>query len=758
MSALPILAPPSGPPVPGERGIESLVPFGIGKKKPHHFREMAQVVWENRDQLGYAFDILRLGVCDGCSLGPRGLRDDVLPGVHLCASRLRLLRNNTIGPFDPSVLRDASRFAGWNDRRLRAMGRLAYPMLRKAGAAGFERISWDAALALAGERLGRTEPGRQAWFATSKGITNEAYYAFTKAARLSGTNNVDFCARLCHAASVSGLSRSIGVGAPTCSLKDLIGTDLLILWGTNLANNQPVAVKYLHHAKEAGTRIVVVNTALEEGLRAYWVPSIPSSALFGSRLMDDFLKVRVGGDIALLSLVQQHLLEWDAIDKAFVEAHTSGFTELARHVRGLSRDELLARCGVPAEQVRWFAELIARSRTMVSVWSMGLTQHRFGTENVESVANLHLLRGAVGRDHCGLLPIRGHSGVQGGGECGVTPDKLPGLKPVDESSARWFEERWGFPIPLAAGLSTGPMLEAAARGEIDFLYNMGGNLLATMPDSPWAARALEGVDLRIHQDIHLNPSMFLGAKEAVLLLPAQTRYEQRGGGTSTSTERRIRFSPEIPGHPVVGESRPEWEIPGLIAAAARPALRSAFDWPDSRPIREEMARVMPIYAGIERLEKAGDWVQWGGAHLCADGRFSAFADGRARLHPVAVPPSEVPDGAFVLTTRRGKQFNSMVFDDDDKVQGGLGRTDLWFGAEDALDLHLVDGAAVRIRNDLGAFDGLVRIGDLARGTVQAYWPEVNGLISARWDPRSLEPDYNAVVWVEPLGLLPVRAS
>lgn len=746
-----LLPAPKGPPVRGESGIVSLVPFGLGRRKPQHFREMAEVLWENRDQLLYASRILTQGVCDGCSLGPRGLRDDVLPGVHLCASRLRLLRNNTIGPFDPDIVADASRWATATDRELRALGRLPAPLLRRRGDAGFRRISWDEALALTGEALRQCPPQRQAWFASSKGITNEAYYAFTKAARLSGTNNVDFCARLCHAASVSGLSRSIGVGAPTCSLTDLIGTDLVLLWGTNLANNQPVAVKYLHHAKKRGTRIVVINAALEEGLRGYWVPSIAGSALFGSKLMDDFVKVRVGGDIALISALCKHLLEWDAIDHPFVAAHTVGIDALKKHLGRLSWDDLVARCGVPREQIRTLAETIARARTMVSVWSMGLTQHRFGTENVMSVANLHLLRGAIGRDLCGLMPIRGHSGVQGGGECGVTPDKLPGLAPLDEANARRFSELWGHPVPTFAGLSTGPMLEAAARGEIDFFYSMGGNLLATMPDSPWAARALGSVGLRIHQDIHLNPSMFIEARDAVLLLPAQTRYEQRGGGTSTSTERRIRFSPEISGHPQVGESRPEWEIPAQIAVAAFPKLRSAFLWPDSQPIRDEMARTMPVYAGIERLRNAGDWVQWGGPHLCAEGRFKNLPDGRAVLHPIAVPPAEVPEGAFVLTTRRGKQFNSMIFDDDDKVQGGRGRDDLWFGAEDALELALVDGARVRLRNDLGAFEGTVRIGELSRGTIQAYWPEVNPLIPARWDPVSMEPDYNAVVWVDRVG-------
>ena len=224
------------------------------------------MLWENRDNLQYAWNILNHGVCDGCSLGTTGMRDHVLEGTHLCMSRLKLLRNNTIGAFSEADVVDMAQLRQKTNTELREMGRIPYPFVYKTGDRGFTRVSWDRALELIGERLAKIEPDRQGYFATSKGITNETYYMFTKMARLMGTNNVDFCARLCHAATVSGLSTSIGVGAPTISLSDLIGTDLVLLWGTNLANNQPVSVKYLHHAKKAGTRIVSINTVREKGL------------------------------------------------------------------------------------------------------------------------------------------------------------------------------------------------------------------------------------------------------------------------------------------------------------------------------------------------------------------------------------------------------------------------------------------------------------------------------------------------------------
>ena len=302
--------PAKGTAVKGKAGLSSLVPFGIGRTKPNHFLEMAGVLWENRDRLGYAWSILNHGVCDGCSLGPRGLEDDVISGTHLCMSRLKLLRNNTVGAFAEADVADIERLRKMSNRELRELGRIPYPFIYRPGMRGFQRLSWDDACKVAGDILAETPPERQAYFATSKGLTNETYYTFTKTARLMGTNNVDFCARLCHAATVSGLSQTIGVGAPTISLSDLIGTDLILLWGTNLANNQPVSVKYLHHAKEAGTRIVSINTLQEKGLDNYWIPSIPKSALFGSKLADDFIQVNTGVN----QLMVQQALAWLQID------------------------------------------------------------------------------------------------------------------------------------------------------------------------------------------------------------------------------------------------------------------------------------------------------------------------------------------------------------------------------------------------------------------------------------------------------------
>ena len=725
-----------------ERKWRRLVPFGLAVPgKPRHYREMMRIAWDNRDSAGYAMRILRHGVCDGCSLGPRGLKDDVMKGTHLCLTRLNLLRLNTMGAMPDGAWEDVARLRTLHNDELRKLGRVPYPLLMRRGERGFRRIGWDDALALAAGWMREVEPSRQGYFVTSRGITNETYYAIQKLARLVGTNNVDLCSRLCHAPSVTGLKSTIGYGAPTCELSDLIGTDLLVLFGSDLANNQPVTTKYLHFAKKRGTRVVVVNPVREPGLERYWIPSIPSSALFGTKIMDDLYQVNVGGDIAFILGVLKALLDVPGgIDRSFVEARTTGFTELERHVRGLAWSELEERSGLARASMEELARTYAQAKSAVFLWSMGITQHAHGANNVRAIVSLALARGMVGREKCGLMPIRGHSGVQGGGECGVDPQRFPGSVDVNALNAKRFEELWGAPVPGEPGLFTGDMMERILEGRMDLLYSLGGNLRETMPDPHAMEEALGKVRYRIHQDIVLNTSTLVHAGEAVLVLPAQTRYEQRTGGTTTSTERRIRFTPEIPG-PRIGEAKPEWEIPALIGQRA--VGKRFFDYPDTASMRREMERAMPMYAGVATLAKEGDWVQWGGPQLCVDG-FPNMPDGRARFFAVPLPDNAIPAGMFQVSTRRGKQFNSIVFRERDPQLGAAPR-DAVIMAE-GQGFH--EGDRVVVSNETGKFAGRVKLDDVPKRHVVLYWPEANVLLARRYDREAGIPDYNAFARVE----------
>jgi molybdopterin-dependent oxidoreductase alpha subunit len=455
----------------------------------------------------------------------------------------------------------------------------------------------------------------------------------------------------------------------------------------------------------------------------------------------------VGGDVAFLTGVLKALLETGALDQGFIAARTQGFDALRGHVSTLAWPDLEASSGLPRAEIERFARSYAAARTAVFVYSMGLTQHRFGVDNVKAVVNLVLARGMLGRPQTGIMPIRGHSGVQGGGECGVDPHKLPGGAAIGSEAQASVEALWGHDIPSEPGMRVPQMVEAAQRGEIDLLYSLGGNLLDTLPDRRFVHEALARVPVRVHQDLVVNPAALVPG-ELVVLLPAQTRYEQRGGGTTTNTERRVRFTPEIRGHRAPAESRPEWEIPCSLARALRPELASALDYPDSASIRAEMVQVMPSYRGIENFSEAGDWVQWGGDRLFSEG-FPAMPDGRARFSVLPLPETRIPDGHFYLTTRRGKQFNAMRYGKRDPLTGAS-RDEVLMNPSDAAALGLAAGAGVRLSSETGEYQGRVRLAQVKPRSLQVHWPEGNVLIARRYDPVSGEPDYNAYVRVEPL--------
>jgi predicted molibdopterin-dependent oxidoreductase YjgC len=347
--------------------------------------------------------------------------------------------------------------------------------------------------------------------------------------------------------------------------------------------------------------------------------------------------MRAGGDIAFINGVLKALIAANLLDNDFVARRTSGMTELHEALEKQSWEMLEQRSGVARAAMERFAGLYGNAKTAVFVYSMDLTQHEFGVENLEAAVNLALARGMLGREKCGIMPMRGHSSAQGGGECGSEPDKFPGGFAVDEENARRFSNLWRHPVSSVPGLTLPHMIEAAHRGEIKFFYSIGGNLLGTMPgDRGFVAEAIARVPFRLHQDLVLNNSMLLDAEEAVLLLPGQTRYEQRGGGISTSTERRIRFTPEVPGRRI-GESLPDWEIPTLIGRQTMSNGELLFPFNDTQSIREEMARVMPMYQGVEKLAREGDQLQWGGPYLYGDG-FTNMPNQRARF-TVLEPPN-----------------------------------------------------------------------------------------------------------------------
>src|SRR5690625_2138210 len=331
----------------------SKVPFGLGKVKPHHVRDMMKVVWENKDNLPYATRILSQGVCDGCALGVSGLRDQTLKGPHLCMTRLNVLRLSTMPAMKEDVIhQDIEELRKMDSTELRKLGRIPYALIRRRGERKFSRISWDDALDTIAEKIKDIDPKQLAFHLTSRGITNESYYTAGKVARFLGTNNIDNASRICHSPSKTALNRSIGVGASTCNHKDWIGTDVLLFWGSVAANNQPVSTKYMYAAKRKGTKIIIINPYHEPAMDNYWIPSIAESALFGTKIADDVYQVNIGGDIAFMHGIMKQWFEMEeteygsAIDHTFVNEHVNGLEALKESVTAYDWEQLETASGL----------------------------------------------------------------------------------------------------------------------------------------------------------------------------------------------------------------------------------------------------------------------------------------------------------------------------------------------------------------------------------------------------------------------------
>lgn len=619
-------------PVRGYDAIAGLVPFGLEREKPRHYRELARALWRSRGALGYAGRVLRGGVCDGCALGPRGLADDVAEGAHICEIRLANLGAETMGLAAPADLLNIKRLRALEPAALRALGRLGHPYIYRRGDAGFSHLGWEQALALLGARPA-PHPARTAALVATASLSDEAAYALGKAARLLGTGHLDVVGRAEHVAAHAGLGAALGQAVATCSLSDLIGADLVLVLGSELGRRQPMLLKYLAAAKARGTRVVMVGAALVEAQLSYWDPGDPLSAVFGASVMDDFIQVRPGGEAALLSGALKAILAEGAARRDFIAASTRGLEAVEAHLDGLSWARLEEAAGVDAVDMARLGELFGRARTAVTVY--GDDPAPGWAAKVQAIVNIHLARGHLGAPKTGILPLIGHAGLPGAIDCGLAPDLLPGPLPWSAERAAALAARWGHPLQAEPGMGAGAMLEAAARGEMDLLYTVGGELL----DGPSLSAAAGRIAAHVVQASHLTPAALLEPAELTLLLPSQIRHEQRGGAAVTSVERRVRLSPQIADPPAQGARRPDWMIPGLVVGALRPDLAGAVQPQDAAALRRELAEAVPRYAGIERLSRAGDWIQWGGPQLYGDGVFDALPDGRGVFAPVAVEPA-----------------------------------------------------------------------------------------------------------------------
>ncbi len=617
---------------------------------------------------------------------------------------------------------------------LEHLGRLATPIYRPAGADRFEAIDWEAALDLTAARLKATSPERSFFYSSGRS-SNEAGFVLQLLARVYGTNNVNNCSYYCHQATGVGLGATIGTGTSTVELEDLDRCDFTLVIGANPSSNHPRFIHKLKGVRDRGGEVVIINPAKEAGLVRFAIPKSPKSMLKGGDwIASDYLQPRIGSDMALLKGLAKAVVEAGAVADAFIAGHTLGFTEFLADIVATSWDDIEVRTGLARADIERVAALYAKAQDAVFAWGMGITHHLNGSDNVEYIANLALLCGQIGRPGAGLLPLRGHSNVQGIGTIGVKPVL------ARDVLAR-MEAAFNITLPKGSGMDTMAGMQAAHNGDIDAAVLMGGNLYEANPNSHWAGDALARIGFKLYLTTTLNRGHVNGLGDGeVLILPVTARDEEWQPTTQESMFNFVRLSDG--GITRLRSVRPESDILCDIAARLLPDCGIDFQaFKQHRTIREAIARTVP---GMEELAD----IDVAKHEFHVRGRLLHTPDfhtpsGKAHFATRPLPPVQTAD--LLLTTVRSEgQFNTIIYERTDSYRGKIGRWSVMLNAGDLQAHGLNDGDTATVESDHGVMENVtVHAFDIARGSVMAYFPEANVLTGTAVDPRSKTPAFKA---------------
>jgi molybdopterin-dependent oxidoreductase alpha subunit len=679
--------------------------------------------------------------CKTCAFGmggqKGGMRNEAGTWPEVCKKSIQAQAADMQPPISPELFErlPIASFESMDPMTLEYLGRIGHPLVLRPGDTHVRRVAWDEAfdgIAAAFRHL----PPEALTFYSSGRASNEAAFLFQCMARALGTNNVHNCSFYCHQASGVGLSRSLGSGTASVTLDDLEHADFAMVIGANPASNHPRLITQLVNLRRRGGGVVALNPVKEIGLVRFRIPSQPMSLLFGSQVSDLYLQPRIGGDIAALKGILKGVLALGAEDRAFLGAHVDGWPAVEADVAATSWDTIERHSGLTRADLETVAARYARAKSALFLWAMGVTHHEHGVDNVLAIVNLALARGMVGRPHAGVLPIRGHSNVQGVGSVGVAPA-------VKEAFAARLSELYGIDVPKTPGLDTYRTILAMEAGAIRGAVCLGGNLYSSNPDSAFTGRAMRKVDATVYISTKLNPGHFHGRGKSTWILPCLARDEERQTTTQESMFNYVRLS-DGGAAPASHEMRSEVDIIAALAGRLLPPGR--VDWSrftDHDTLREGIAAVVP---GWEALRDIGRTKR----EFTIEGRIRHTPEfplpgGKARMFVTPIPDTLPPPGHFMLMTLRSEgQFNTVVYDREDIYRGADRRDVAFLNADDAAALGLAHDDVVRVETDTGALDGLrVRFLDVARGSVVLYYPEANVLVPRRVDPQSGTPAFKS---------------
>jgi molybdopterin-dependent oxidoreductase alpha subunit len=648
---------------------------------------------------------------------------------------------------------------------LEELGRLTHPMLRRKGADCYEPISWDDAFALIGRELRVLESPDEAAFYTSGRASNEAAFLYQLFVRQFGTNNLPDCSNMCHESSGAGLSETIGIGKATVRIDDFAHADAIFVIGQNPGTCHPRMLTELQAAARNGCKIVSVNPLFETGLMRFQNPQEPLNMLLpGTKLACLFVPVRVNGDVAFLKGVMKEMLEEDqrtgsVLARDFIEQSTEGFEAFAADLKAESWDRIVEKSGVSRELIHEAAQIAIASERMICSWAMGITQHKNGVANVQSVVNFALLRGNIGRRGAGVCPVRGHSNVQGDRTVGIWEKMSPEFMQA-------LGKEFNFSPPAKHGYDAVRSIEAMHQGRVKVFIGLGGNFLSATPDTKYTSEALARCRLTVQISTKLNRGHLITGEQG-LILPCLGRTErdaQKSGQQFVTVEDTTCVVHMSRGRlpPASEHLRSE---PAIVAGIARATLQgqTTVDWEglveNYDRIREHIEHVVPGFMQYNvRVRQPGGFYLPNGAH---EGEFNTPSK-RAKFTVHPIPDLHVPPGKLLLTTLRSHdQFNTTIYSENDRYRGiSNGRRVIFLNALDIARLGLQKEQWVDITS---YFENETRRAERFKvvpyeipvGCAAAYYPETNVLVSIRdTADGSNQPASKSVV----ISLEPAAAS
>lgn len=623
---------------------------------------------------------------------------------------------------------------------LSQQGRLTQPMVLAPGDARYRPIEWDDAYRLIAEHLNALASPDEALFYTSGRTSNEAAFLYQLLVRSFGTSNLPDCSNMCHESSGTALTESIGIGKGSVTVEDVTEADLILIAGQNPGTNHPRMLSVLEKAKGNGAKIIAINPLPEAGLIRFKDPQKVRGVVgHGIPIADEFVQIRLGGDMALFAGLGRLLLEAEqaapgtVLDREFIEAHTAGFDEYARQTRAVDLATVTEASGIDETQLRRVADMLIASERTVICWAMGLTQHRHAVATIGEATNLLFMRGMIGKPGAGVCPVRGHSNVQGDRTMGIW-EKMP------EKFLDALDNRFGIASPRKHGYDTVDAIRAMRDGRAKVFVGMGGNFVSATPDTEVTEAGLRSCALTVQISTKLNRSHLVHGRTA-LILPTLGRTDkdfQAGGKQMVSVEDSMsmvhlsRGSLTPPSEHLRSEVAIVCQLARVLLGPDHPVPWEQFN-ADYDGIRDAIADVVPGCEDYNRKVRQPDGFQL--PHPPRDSREFRTTTGKANFSVQPLEWVPVPQGRLVLQTLRSHdQYNTTIYGLDDRYRGVKGGRRVVFVNPADLDaMGLKAGDRVDLVSEFDgqerrAKDFLIVEYSTPKGNAAAYYPETNPLV------------------------------